>query len=145
MCFNQITFARIPWNFMAFSKQWKPHSSPCARLWNTFTILLLIPIDLYLLSPANERSCGFASSKQCSVTSNTTLYTVQSLDISTHTLQRHLETYERYRVMTIMIMIIDIYSYFVYLILETDSLSCVPSTHISTVSKYTMPLAYRTR
>jgi len=42
--------------------------------------------------------------------------------------------------MTIMIMIIDVYSYFVYLILERHSLSCVPST----VYKYNMPLANKT-
>jgi hypothetical protein len=43
-----------------------------------------------------------------------------------------------------MIMITDLYSYFVYLILDRRSLSCVSSTHISTVSKYTMPPSYRT-
>jgi hypothetical protein len=112
MCVNTITFTRVPWNFVAFSKQRKPQLSPCATLGDAFTILLLILIDFYLLSLANERSCGFASSKQCSLSSNTALYTVQSLDLSTNTSQRHLETYEGYRVMTIIITIIDIQSYF---------------------------------
>jgi hypothetical protein len=55
--------------------------------------------------------------------------------MSTHTSQKHLETYEIYRVMTIT-MIIDIYSYFLYLIWGdtafpvTQALTSVPRLNI---------------